>query len=254
MDNPIISALAASWLLPPMNALVLLAAGLLVSRRRRRTGLVLLGIGTVLLYASSAPFVAVASVRALETPAIAHPANSGAGAIVVLGAGSYIDAPEYGTDVPSAGGLERIRYAAFLQRATGLPVLVTGGAVLGARIAEAEHMRAVLEEEFGTPVRWVEPTGTTTWASAIATRAMLHREGIDRILLVTHAWHMRRARFAFEQAGFNAIPAPTAFVTYAAGYPPGPVPDARALNLTRDVWREMIGLGWYRLRASLAGR
>jgi uncharacterized SAM-binding protein YcdF (DUF218 family) len=252
MDNPLVSALSSGWLLPPLNALVLLVAGLLVSRWRRRTGLALLAAGTVLLYASSAPFVAVASIRALEVPPNAQPADSGAQAIVVLGSGSYIGAPEYGRDVPAAGGLERVRYAAFLQRATGLPVLVTGGAVFGAQIPEAEQMRAVLEEELRTPVRWVEPTGKTTWASALATRVVLRGEGIERVLLVTHAWHMRRARFAFEQAGMTIIPAPTAFTTYASAHPPGLMPTAEAMQLTRHAWREVIGIGWYRVRAALA--
>jgi uncharacterized SAM-binding protein YcdF (DUF218 family) len=60
---------------------------------------------------------------------------------------------------------------------------------------------------------------------------------------------MRRARFAFEQAGFVVIPAPTAFATYAPAYPPGPMPTAEALEMTRKVWREVIGIGWYALRA-----
>jgi uncharacterized SAM-binding protein YcdF (DUF218 family) len=251
MDNPLISLLLSGWLLPPLNSLLLLALGLLTLGWRRGVALTLLTLGVVLLYVSSAPIVAVATVRALEGAALAHPKQTGAQAIVVLGAGTYVDAPEYGQDVPTAGGLVRVRYAAHLQRATGLPVLTTGGAIWGAQVPEGEQMRRVLEDEFRVPVRWVEPTGTTTWSSAIATRAILQPQGVRTILLVTHAWHMRRAQLAFEQAGFKVIPAPTAFTTYSAAYPPGFLPEARALELTRDAWREGIGLGWYRMRARL---
>jgi uncharacterized SAM-binding protein YcdF (DUF218 family) len=256
MDNPLISFVLSGWLLPPLNALILLVLGLLALAWRRGVGVTLLLLGTGLLYVASAPIVAVATVRALEGPALADAGHAGAQAIVVLGAGTYVDAPEYGQDVPTAGGLVRVRFAAHLQRATGLPVLTTGGAIWGAQIPEGEQMRRVLEEDFRVPVRWVEPTGTTTWSSAVATRAILEPERVRAIFLVTHAWHMRRAQLAFEQAGFTVIAAPTAFTTYSAAYPPGFMPEARALELTRDAWREGIGLGWYKLRAWLgvAGR
>jgi uncharacterized SAM-binding protein YcdF (DUF218 family) len=46
---------------------------------------------------------------------------------------------------------------------------------------------------------------------------MLREAGVKRVLLVTHAWHMRRALGEFAAAGLDAIPAPTG---YGAGAPP----------------------------------
>ena len=252
MDNPMVSALLSGWLLPPANALLLLLAGLLTLRWRRRLGITLICTGTALLYASSAPFMAGASVRALELAAPAGADWQRAQAIVVLGGGSYVAAPEYGGDTLSGSSLERVRYAALLQHRTGLPVLTSGGKVFGVAVPEAEQMRAVLERELGTPVRWVEPGSTTTWTNATASRALLSAAGVRSVALVTHAWHMRRAQFAFEQAGFEVIPAPTGFATHAPDYPPGWMPTANALETTRQVWREVIGIGWYRLRAVFA--
>lgn len=252
MDNPVVSAIASAWLLPPLNTLVLLAGGLALYRWRRRASVALIAVGTLLLYVCSAPFVAVTTIRALEVPAGPRQEGGDAGAIVVLTGGTEFAAPEYGTDVPTAAGLERARYAAVLQRRTGLPVLVTGAANFGATLPEAVQVRAVLEEDFRVPVRWVEPTGTTTWSSATASRTLLARERIDRILLVTHAWHMRRALLAFERAGFVVIPAPMGFATHSAEYPPGLMPTARALELTRTAWREVIGIAWYALRSRFA--
>jgi uncharacterized SAM-binding protein YcdF (DUF218 family) len=252
LDNPVLSSLLSGWFLPPLNALLLLAVALLVHRWRPRLALALSASSAVVLYVASAPFLAFATVRALELPPFDAGGAHRAGAIVVLGAGTYVAAPEYAADAPTAGGLERIRYTARLQRTTGLPVLVTGGKTWGANVAEAAHMRAVLEEEFRTPVRWVEETGTNTWSSALATRRILRQEGIDSVVLVTHAWHMRRAVLAFEGAGFSVTPAPTSYATYAAAYPPGFIPTSQALEMTRNAWREAIGLAWYRLRAVLA--
>jgi len=40
-----------------------------------------------------------------------------------------------------------------------------------------------------------------TWENAAFTARMLRRENVDKILLVTHAWHMPRAKVAFAAAG-----------------------------------------------------
>ena len=55
-------------------------------------------------------------------------------AIVILGGGVRRNAPEYGGDTVGRLTLDRVRYGAFVARATGLPVLVTGGVVRGTRV------------------------------------------------------------------------------------------------------------------------
>lgn len=65
--------------------------------------------------------------RPLEPPARDPLADRAGQAIVVLGAGTYFRAPEYGADTVNARGLVRMRYAAHLHRATAKPILATGG-------------------------------------------------------------------------------------------------------------------------------
>ena len=64
---------------------------------------------------------------------------------------------------------------------------------------------------------------------------------------------MRRARIAFEHAGFTVIPAPTAFATRFRLTVIDFLPDARALHDSAVFFREGVGIGWYYLRA-LVGR
>lgn len=238
----------AAFLLPPLDLILLMTAGLILLKRRPRLGKTLIASGLVLLYALSTPLVAGSLIRLLQAEPLPANANlSGVGAIVVLGAGRYANAPEYGGDTASTLALERLRYGARLQRQTGLPILATGGAPDGG-IPEGRFMQEILEKEFGVPVRWVEDASDNTRENALFSRRILAKEHIRKILLVTHAWHMARARTAFERAGFEVIPAGTHFS------PPRPpelmnfVPDASALRSSAYALHEAFGLLWYRLR------
>ena len=69
-------------------------------------------------------------------------------AIVVLGGGRDLDAPEYGGDTIRPRTLARLRYAARLSRETGLPVIPSGGNPGAVGVAEAVIARDLLENEF----------------------------------------------------------------------------------------------------------
>lgn len=166
-------------------------------------------------------------------------------AIVVLGNGRYTEAPEYDLeDTVSAKGLERLRYAAFLQRKTGLPILVSGGAPGGEDTAEAEHMQAVLAADFRANVKWVERESRTTAENARYSQALLAPAKVRHIYLVTHAWHMRRAARAFESVGIKVTPAPTGFYTLsrAARMLGGYLPSAQGMYYTSLALHERLGL------------
>lgn len=169
-------------------------------------------------------------------------------AIVVLGSDRYSDAPEYdGKDTASAFGLERLRYAAYLQHKTGLPILVSGGSANGEEIAEADFMKTILTDEFKVNVKWVERRSRNTLENARFSQALLAEAKIRTVYLVTHAWHMRRALRAFEVAGINAVPAPTGFDTLTRKDREGfaYLPSARGMYLTSIALHEQLGFLWY---------
>mgnify|MGYP001544806571 CR=1 FL=1 len=180
-------------------------------------------------------------------------------AIVVLGGGRDQDAPEYGADSVKEGTLMRVRYGAYLARASGLPLLVSGGVVRGDRVSEAALMAEALENSFGLRARWVEGASRNTAENAMRTAEMLRAAGITRVLLVTHANHMLRASRQFSALGIDVLPAPMRFINNlprdarsgdATG---GPdigdfLPNPEAALLARNALHERIGLIWYRLR------
>jgi len=209
----LLKKLLATLVLPPAGPLLLAVLGLLLLRRRPRLGRALAWGGLVLLWLLATPAVTKPMLAALEDiPALDLAQAKNAQAIVVLGGGSTWAAPEYGGDTVSRWSLERLRYAARLHRDTGLPLLVTGGAPLGG-VPEGRSMRDALERDFGVRVRWVEDRSTDTRDNARMSAALLKEAGVGRVLLVTHAWHMRRAQAAFAAAGLDALAAPTGYET-----------------------------------------
>jgi len=244
-----LSKIVSLLVLPPSSAILLILLGLCLLRRFRRFALSLMALGVLLLYASSMPLVAKALwPRAHDFQAVVAQTDlHSAAAIVVLGAGLYAAAPEYGGDTVSGEGLERIRYGAYLHRLSGKPLLVTGGRPKQTVLSEAAAMQYVLEQEFGVAVRWLEERARNTRENATYSREILVAEGIDKIVLVTHANHMPRAKKAFERAGFNVLPAPTkirkpqslSFFDF--------VPSAAALNSTSRSLREWLGRAWYEI-------
>ena len=241
----------ASLLIPPGIVLVLAILGAILSRSRPGLGRSLVVLSLAGLYFLSAPYFADLLVRTLE-PASRDPVQvAGGEAIVVLAGGTYYHAPEYGIEnTVSASTLERLRYAAHLHRALQKPVLVTGGAPRGEREPEAELMKRALKTDFGIEVKWVEPRSRNTLENARRSREMLKPAGINRIYLVTHAWHMTRAQFAFENAGFAVIPAPTGFRTRYELSVLDFMPSANALRHSSRYFHELLGLGWYHLRSA----
>ncbi len=199
-------------LLPPLMPVLPVIAGLLLMRRHPRLGKGLAWSGVALNLLLIAPFSVSWLVGLVEHPqALDAAAARRAQAIVVLGAGRRTHAPEFGGETVNRLALERLRYAARLARERGLPILVSGGAPRG-DTPEAALMAQVLQEDYGLKPRWVEGASRDTRENAQFSAVHLQAAGMRRILLVTHAMHMKRARDAFEAAGLEVIPAPTAWL------------------------------------------
>ena len=252
MSSWIITNTIAAWLIPPGCLLLLAGWGLLRMRKRPRAGKALAALALAALWALSTPWVSRTLLQALEPEAVDPLRAAPAQAIVVLGGGKYYAAPEYGgADTVSEPTLVRLRYAALLHQLTGKPILVSGGAPEGRPITEAQTMKSVLENEFKTPVTWVEETSNNTLENARASRAILAPLGINRIYVVTHAWHMPRSQWIFAKAGFDVVPAPTKFATRFGLTPRDFMPQADALLDSSYFFHEIIGLAWYRLKSAL---
>jgi uncharacterized SAM-binding protein YcdF (DUF218 family) len=161
------------------------------------------------LLAFSLPIVADNLLRTVHSGGpldLAHARS--AEAIVILGGGVRRNAVEYGGDTLGRLTTDRVRYGALVARRTGLPILVTGGAVF-VHTPEAVLMKQSLEREFQLTVRWAEAASRNTHENAVNSAEILRSAGIRHVVLVAHSFDIPRATAELTRAGLQVTPAPT---------------------------------------------
>lgn len=254
--KPLVSVL----LLPPVPLLLLVLIGARLMFSRRVLAWLCLLLACTLLWLSTTTAAGKLLRQSLMTlpPPLSAQAIAGlkksAGeaprtAIVVLGAGRWQLAPEYGLSTLTPLSVERLRYGLWLGRETGLPVAYSGGVGHGARgqATEAEAAARIAEREFGRPLRWTEDRSRDTAENGLLTVPMLHAAGIRRIVLVTSDAHQPRALRAFERGARHAgvtvelLPAPIGVPVAHEWSASDFLPSAQGFQDTRIVLHEWMG-------------
>ncbi|MFU2328845.1 YdcF family protein [Pseudomonas sp. NFX98] len=240
-------------LMPPGILILLLILAWWWRRSRPRLAGLCFALGLGGLWLMSLPVVVQWSAGLVERePPLAREEWSTLGqradAIVVLGSGREQGDVAWNVDQPTGVGLERQRYAARLAKASGLPVLTSGGLHYGAPPSEAQIMADSLRDDFGVTVRWQEDQSRTTWENAQLTAKVLLPEGIKRVVVVTQAANMPRAVWSFRKAGFEVVSAPVGFLGVANAEPLGGwMPEFKAIWRSGQLMNEVVGQIGYSL-------
>jgi uncharacterized SAM-binding protein YcdF (DUF218 family) len=172
----------------------------------------------------------------------------GAQAIVVLGGDVHLGD---GKAVPDSLGplsVERVLYAAQAYRRLHLPVAVSGGPVLGSDATVGGLMKEALERDFAVPVTWTEDRSRTTRENADFAARLLQGQGINTVVLVSHAWHLPRGLWSFERAGMKPLPWPAPRSVVRLRRIDDFLPSIAALHDSFYALHEMFGGLYYRLR------
>lgn len=240
--------------LPPLPFLLLVLVGARLMFRRRLLAWFLVLIAVLGLWFSATGALGGTLIRVLTKPPpaliereIAELRKAPKTAIVVLGGGRRVLAPEYGVSSLNERSIERLRYGIWLSRSTQLPLLFSGGvghaAPTGA--SEAEIATRVAEQEFGVKLRWTEGASRDTRENARAAVAMLHAAGIEQVVLVTHNYHMTRARGHFEREmaphGMKLVVAPMGLPASGRFVAMDWIPTDDGFQLVRLALREWLG-------------
>lgn len=240
-----IHRLLQSFLLPPLNSLLIILLGVVLFKLQRTKRTIIILFGCFTLYLQATPYIAY-KLNQIIAPTPMRISDLGkVGAIVLLGGGVSNSADEYNTNAMSnSDTFVRIRYAAYLAKINpDLPIFVSGGAI-DSKDSEASLMKRALINEFDVenPI-YLEPDSKTTRENAKYTARLLQQYAISNVVLVSSASHMRRASALFELSGIKVVPAPTGF--YSLGFYKLPllwfVPTASAMVTTSAVLHEIYG-------------
>ncbi|MFD2717592.1 YdcF family protein [Hymenobacter monticola] len=240
-------------LLPTVWLLVLLL-GALVARQPRRQRQWLVAAAALALLATN-PALTNEALLAWELPAVplaALPARADA-AVLLTGITQVNKSPH---DRAYLGaGADRLTHALWLYRARRVRrIIVSGGsgAVLAKAHTEASDLATLLRLA-GVPNSdiIVEDSSRNTRENALFTKRLLARyPGVDTLVLVTSAFHERRALGCFRKVGLQPLAFPAGYRSTDRSWSPGYwlVPNASALENLSLLIHETTGWLVYRLR------
>jgi uncharacterized SAM-binding protein YcdF (DUF218 family) len=238
-------------LLPPFIQIIAILVAWRLRKRRPKIAWGVCIFAVLSLWILGTPVAATFLSRTLERHRVLVPDQLhaiDADAIVILSARQIDSAPEYGRPVSSYEMLSRVRYGAFIHRKTGLPILLSGGSLVDfERRSLAETMAYDLFESFNVDAGWLETRSKTTMENALYSYDILAAKDKTSIVLVTTAYHMMRAKWSFEQAGFDVLAAPTGLADVRPLTLLSFIPESQSLHLSRLALHEWLGYIIYRV-------
>ena len=248
----LLSKLLDVVLLPTVWLLALLLAALVA--RQPRCQRQWLMAAAVLALISTNPALVNESWLAWERPAVplaALPAHADA-AVLLTGITDVNKSPH--DRVYLGLGADRLTNALWLYRAGRVRrIIVSGGsgAVLKKAHTEAEDLSTLLRLA-GVPASDIllEDSSRNTRENAVFTKRLLARHSdIKSLVLVTSAFHQRRALGCFEKVGLHPLPFPADFRSVDRSLTPDYwlVPDPDALGLWSRLIHEISGWIVYKM-------
>lgn len=254
----IISKLVETVLLPSNDIAFLAIIGVLALLwRRRRIGLAVLTISTVLLVVAGWSPLGPALVMALEERFPPSDMPASVAGIVMLGGAVNTHITEDRNSITLNDNAERVVAVATLSRRyPNARIFLSGGSghLTGAHaFTESEGARRLLVE-LGVPLERIEleERSRTTFENAMESVAVAKPKPGEIWLLVTSAYNMPRAVASFRAANFPIVPYPTDYRTRPADLSRPVDSIAEGLVLSDVAAHEWLGLAIYRLAGKTA--
>jgi uncharacterized SAM-binding protein YcdF (DUF218 family) len=162
-------------------------------------------------------------------------------AIVVLGGGAY------NTGILKEDSTKRLLTGFVLHKQTDLPIILSGGASIGA-LPEAESMKGLLLTLGVDKGKiYTEVNSKDTEENAQEVKKLCKRLGCKKIILMTSAYHMKRAVLSFQKVGLEVVPYPTDFKRDMRYNLYSLLPKMGVFADSYKALREYLGLVWYSL-------
>jgi uncharacterized SAM-binding protein YcdF (DUF218 family) len=247
-----IKKIVSPFLLPPGILILAIVLVSLMMGYRNRWKLAVVNLTTgLLLWALSTVPVANFLLQGLESD-VSFPADPSGDVIILLGGGIIDRVPDLtGTSVPTPLMMGRIVTAVRLYQRLRLPIIVTGGRGFDdGTDAEAPVVRRFLVD-LGVPEKKItlEDRARDTAQNARLTAAICRQLGFSRPILLTAAYHLKRAGMAFDAAGMTHTPFPAYFL--GSGNTPFTwyhlLPQAGVFAASANALHEYLGILYYRM-------
>jgi uncharacterized SAM-binding protein YcdF (DUF218 family) len=245
----VITKTLLSLIIPPASLIIIMLLGLLIIGCCRGFGKLLVFLGIAGLYCLSISPVSDALLKPLESysPPL-RDERIQAQAIVILGSGT-MDLSWAGLRAGLPAEAEaRVVQGIALYRRYHIPLVMVGGIGNPAtsKLPDADVM-GPLARSLGVPAKDIllENKSRNTLEGA---RALSSQVRARRIILVTSAYHMKRAAAMFRKQGFEVVPSPTAYLSEqkpASIY--SFIPHADRLAASSAACSEYVSLLWYSL-------
>jgi uncharacterized SAM-binding protein YcdF (DUF218 family) len=239
------------FLAPLLWIVLLLLLSLLLRSERIRRRCLVAGIGLLLLLSN--PFLANLAWRAWEVDAVPV-ANVGHYDAAIILTGVTNTKENIPDRIHTSKGADRFLHPLMLYREGKIKkFLVTGGTskLLKKTRPEAEQIKILLMQA-GVPAQDIltETRSQNTYQNARNTAILLKQHpDMQRLLLVTSAFHMRRAAACFSKAGVYATPFSTDFYSNQVSFTPDDllIPSAAAFSYWHLLIHEIAGFVIYKV-------
>ncbi len=235
-------------LLPPGCFIVLLLLSVFLVRKRFKV--VALLLAAILYLSTIAPvhdLLVVPLEDAYKIPS-ADEVKTG-DVYVVLGGGVYDFAPDIdGKGALGGESLSRLACVYRLYRVDRKPIIYSGGALFNGQPETEVAKRVLLSLGVNEKDIIAEAESKDTYENAKLVKEATEKRKLNRIVLISSAFHMKRSKLLFDKFFKGAIPYPTAYRTSRTAYNVlGYLPDASNMAGAALALKEYMGILFYAL-------
>ena len=171
--------------------------------------------------------------------------------IVVLGGGlNYYSAEKA---EPSIHSLQRLVKGYQLQRRLKVPLIYSGGIAIGQQKISEADIAAEFLESLGMESEFYisEDRAQTTFENAAYLKKWLEENKVEKIYLVTSAYHILRSAAVFRAQNISFLPVHSGFIYDHQFSWLDYLPNRGALSANLSALHEWVGLAWYYLRGRI---
>ena len=212
----ILKKILTPFLLPPgiFITILIFTGAWFLHKKKLKAGIVVLTFGCFMWAFSIAP-VSDTMIHGLESK-YAIPKNTEGDVINVRWGGRLWQGADLtGLGAPSDMYLTRIVNAVRLQKRLNIPIIVSGAEAPEAKVVK-DHIVKRFLLDFGIPADEIiiESKSRDTFENAKFTKEICTKLGFADPILVTSAYHLKRAIMSFEKVGLKVLPFPAGFKTW----------------------------------------